>query len=132
MSKAFKAIEPCETLSGRTVNYYHRILSSILSSAEQWEAIESNPCRKIKAPKIRRTPPRYLDEEQAVELVRLVEKEDPKFRMITLLLLLTGMRREEAMGLEWKDPWPSFHSMERPADESPDLHPYKDKPKDFT
>ena len=103
MSKAFKAIEPSETLSGRTVNYYHRILSSILSSAEQWEAIESNPCRKIKAPKIQRTPPRYLDEEQAVELVRLVEKEDPKFRMITLLLLLTGMRREEAMGLEWKD-----------------------------
>lgn len=103
MSKAFKAIEPGETLSGRTVNYYHRILSSILSAAEQWEAIESNPCRKIKAPKIRRTPPRYLDEEQAVELVRLVEKEDPKFRMITLLLLLTGMRREEAMGLEWKD-----------------------------
>ena len=97
MSRAFTAVEQSETLSGRTINYYHRILSSILSTAEQWEAIESNPCSKIKAPKIKRMPPRYLDEEQAVKLIQLVENEEPKFRMITLLLLLTGMRREEAM-----------------------------------
>ena len=32
-----------------------------------------------------------------------VENENPKYRMMTILLLLTGMRKGEALGLEWKD-----------------------------
>ena len=35
-------------------------------------------------------------------------------------------------GSRMERPRPSFHPVERPADEFPDLHPYKDKPKDLT
>lgn len=39
------------TLSGNTVLYYHRVLSSILQDAVEWQIIPSNPCSRVKPPK---------------------------------------------------------------------------------
>lgn len=103
VSDLFGTTGETKKLSNNTIQYYHRLISVILSTAEEWEAISSNPCRKVKPPKVTRSAPKYLDEEGARLLLDAVENEDPKYKMITILLLLTGMRRGEAMGLEWKD-----------------------------
>ena len=103
ISDLFEPIGDNKKLSNNSIQYHHRLISVILSTAEEWECISSNPCRKVKPPKVVRSAPKYLDEEGAKQLLDAVENEDPKYKMITILLLLTGMRRGEAMGLEWKD-----------------------------
>lgn len=103
LDKLFESVSEGKKLSGGTIQYYHRLISVILSTAEEWEAISSNPCRKVKPPKTAPSAPRYLNEEEARRLLEAVEKENPKYRMMTIILLLTGMRRGEALGLEWKD-----------------------------
>lgn len=103
LNKVFSPIDGKATLSNRTIQYHHRVISSILSTAVEWEAIRANPCQRVKPPKVTPPAPRYLDETEAIALLEAVSREDPKYRMITTVLLLTGMRRGEAMGLEWKD-----------------------------
>ncbi|MEG2638952.1 MAG: tyrosine-type recombinase/integrase [Clostridiales bacterium] len=103
MNKLFELNEGKATLSGQTIQHHHRLISTILSTAVEWEAISSNPCQRVKPPKVAPSAPRYLDEVEAVQLLAAISHEEPKYRMITTLLLLTGMRRGEAMGLEWKD-----------------------------
>lgn len=90
-------------LSSKTILHYHRLISSILSMAVQWQVIFSNPCDRVKPPKAEKKEPRYLDEKQAVQLLKFLEQAEPQYRTIIKLLLYTGLRRGELCGLEWKD-----------------------------
>lgn len=90
-------------LSASTVKHYHTFLSSVFERAVKWGIILYNPCRRIDPPKAERKPPKYLNEEEAACMLALLQKEDEPFRTLFTLLLFTGMRRGEAMGLEWKD-----------------------------
>lgn len=97
---------PCDInkrLSGETILHYHRFLSSMLSTAVEWQLILSNPCDRVKAPKAERKEANYLDEYQAKELIKCLEKEPLRYRTIIMLLLYSGMRRGELCGLEWND-----------------------------
>lgn len=90
-------------LSGKTALHYHRLMSSILETAVQWQLIPSNPCKRVKAPRAERKEARYLDEKQSAEMIALLDKEPIQYRTIILLLINTGLRRGELCGLEWKD-----------------------------
>ena len=97
---------PCDTgkrLSGETILHYHRFLSSMLSTAVEWQLIPSNPCDRVKAPKTERKESSYLDETQAAELIKCLDNEPLRYRAIIMLLLYSGMRRGELCGLTWDD-----------------------------
>lgn len=100
-----EVFEPVDkgALSGKTALHYHRLLSSMLETAVQWQLIPSNPCKRVKAPRAERKEARYLDEKQAAEMIALLDKEPIQYRTIILLLINTGLRRGELCGLEWKD-----------------------------
>lgn len=88
-------------LSNRTVKHHHIFISSVLSTAVQWQIISFNPCDRIKPPKVGRTKPKYLDDVQSVKLFEALDSQDVQHRTMIQLLLLLGLRREELLGLKW-------------------------------
>ncbi|MDD4169585.1 MAG: tyrosine-type recombinase/integrase [Desulfotomaculaceae bacterium] len=90
-------------LSDSTILYHHRILSSILKDAVQWQVIVSNPCERVKPPKVTKKQAVCYDEEQAAAMLTALEEEELKYRALINLALFTGLRRGELMGLTWAD-----------------------------
>lgn len=90
-------------LAPMTVRHYHQFLSSVLSTAVYWQIIPSNPCQRVKPPKAENKEAKYLDEKDFSRLLVALEGEPIQYKTLIYLLLYTGMRRGEAMGLEWKD-----------------------------
>lgn len=99
----FEITEEEKPLSNSTIQYYHHVISSILSTAVQWQIILSNPCDRIKPPKAERKEAEYFDEIEALRLVECLETEPILYRALFTLILHTGMRRGEALGLTWND-----------------------------
>jgi site-specific recombinase XerC len=77
-------------LSERTVLHHHRLISTILQSAVQWQVTNSNPARKVKPPKVAKKQGSYYDEEQTATLLAVSGKESIKHKYWCILLLLQG------------------------------------------
>jgi len=95
-----------EPLSDKTILHHHRLISSILTQATREQIIPRNIAARefMEAPKAKHNTPKYLDDVQAQELVRLLNDEaDIRVKTALLLLIYSGMRRGELCGLEWSD-----------------------------
>ncbi|MGE4213815.1 MAG: tyrosine recombinase XerC [Anaerotignaceae bacterium] len=105
--KLENVFEQCESeklrLSDKTIQHYHRLISSILQTAVQWQVIFSNPCDRVKPPKVERKESRYLEDTEVKELLTALECEPILYKAIITLITYTGMRRGEICGLKWKD-----------------------------
>ncbi len=91
------------TLMSSTIRTYHIAISSILSTAVQWQVIVSNPCERLKPPKIDTKEKKYLDEKQALYMLDCLANEPLQYQALFTLLIYTGMRRGEVLGLKWSD-----------------------------
>lgn len=103
MASTFEAINQDKGLSANTVQHYHALISAIMSTAVQWQVIASNPCTRVRPPKLEKKDARYLNEVQAAHLLELLETENMQYKTMIKLLLYTGFRRGELCGLEWDD-----------------------------
>ena len=92
-----------KTLSNKTILHYHRLLSSMLHTAVEWQIIPANPAERVQPPKVQRQEAVYLDDRQAVHLLELLEGQPLPYKTAVETLLFTGMRRGELLGLEWRD-----------------------------
>jgi integrase len=114
-------------LSDKTILEHHRLISTIMTQAEKEGLIISNPAPKATPPKVTKRDVNYfniddverirdcldLEVEKDEEKYRLLREKYPhraddytnppaiKWRMATHLLLLSGCRRGEIMGLKW-------------------------------
>ena len=83
--------------------HHHRLLSSALTDAVMWGHILNNPCNRVRPPRVKKTEPRFLDEVEAKRLFELLEEERIDFKTAIRVLVLTGCRRGELLGLHWSD-----------------------------
>jgi len=88
-------------LSPRTVLYTHSILFRALKRAIRWRIIVINPADDLDLPKQVRREMKALTPEQAQ--IFLSGCKADKFGLMFELALITGMRPEEYMGLQWSD-----------------------------
>ncbi|NMA63656.1 MAG: site-specific integrase [Syntrophomonadaceae bacterium] len=80
----------------------YKVLSSIYKCAVEWQVVQHNPCENIKPPKIPKRELNCLDEEQTHTLLVALENEPMQYRTMVTMAALTGLRRGELLGLEWK------------------------------
>jgi integrase len=90
-------------LSGRARNNIHRILSSMLTNAVYWQLIPENPIKRVRPPKQEKHVARFYTEQETVKMLSCLENEEMKYKVAVHIAILTGMRRGEILGLEWRD-----------------------------
>ena len=101
---AKQSADPGRPLSGRTLAAYYDLLDTMLDHAVAWEILWRNPMLSVDRPTFRRQRARYLDDEQAVELLRaLSQEENMSYRCGVLLAVSCGLRLGEVDGLTWAD-----------------------------
>ncbi|MCL2387851.1 MAG: site-specific integrase [Defluviitaleaceae bacterium] len=90
-------------LSGKTILHHHRLISVILGDAYKQEYILRDISTLVTPPKATQKEVSYLDEQDAQKLCNALLNVPPKWKTALLLLLYTGIRRGELVGLEWSD-----------------------------
>ena len=88
-------------LSARTIQLIHRICHAALEQAVREDLIIKNVARVVSLPKRQRKEIRPMTEEQ-VKIFLQANKDEPMFAAF-FLLVSTGMRRGEVLGLRWSD-----------------------------
>ena len=103
LKTVFKLKGEPQPLSSNTINHYHRLISSILTSAVQWQVIFSNPAERVKSPRIEKKEAAHYDEDLTERMLILLENEPIKYRLMVSLTVFAGVRRGELCGIEWPD-----------------------------
>ena len=90
-----------KTYAPKTQLHYFRCLSTILTTAYKLDMIKENPVSKVSAPKVPKKQPQFLNVEQTRNILKLLKKEQLKYQVAINILLFTGIRRGELIGLTW-------------------------------
>lgn len=100
----FDQVGEAKPLSDNTVRHYLRCVSSVLSVAVEWQLIESNPCSRVRPPKVSQTAIKYLEIDEAQRIIDAAMKiDDIRIQTAVLVFLYTGIRKGELTGLQWSD-----------------------------
>jgi integrase len=89
------------TLSARTIRYTHSVLHGALDQAVKWRMLARNPAKLVNLPRLDRREMRSLTAEEAGSLLDASAK--TPLHALWVLLLSTGIRPGEALGLKWSD-----------------------------
>lgn len=90
-------------LSATTVKRYHRWVSIVCQQAVKEGLIPFNPASRAEPPKVEKKEPNYLQPETIQAVFEALKSEPIKWQMIVEMLLATGCRRGELLGLKWKN-----------------------------
>jgi integrase len=89
--------------SPASVNCYIRTLRSIFAQAQRWGYLDSNPFNGTKQLTTDQVEPRILSVAECQTLIGKIRELRPALMPLVEFLLLTGVRRSEALGLEKGD-----------------------------
>ena len=88
-------------LSPRSARHAYSILFRALKQAVKWRLLVSNPAEAVDLPKQVRKEMKSLTPEQAQKFLEACDK--AKFGLVFELALISGMRPEEYLALQWQD-----------------------------
>lgn len=93
-----------EGLSEKTQKHYLTFISDVMRYAKKCGLIENNPCKDITFVKTAKKEKVIYSLEEAKQLLTAIEQKAPAdYKLFYHLLAYCGMRRGEALGLEYKD-----------------------------
>lgn len=102
VDEVFKVEKNMEPLADKTILEHHRLISTILAQAEKEMLVPYNAASKATPPRTTKKDPNYFQPETISAILEALEFEPLKWRLITHLLIVTGCRRGEIMGLKWE------------------------------
>lgn len=118
-------------LSNKTILEHHRLVSTVLEQARKENLIPYNIASCATLPKVEKKDVNYFQPSQIEEIRNALEKEPLKWKVLVHLLLVTGVRRGELLGLKWDKVY--FESNKiyicNSILYSPDVGIYEDTPK---
>ena len=92
-------------LSDRSVEMHYSVIHKILNRAVKWEILDKNRCSNVEVPHPKYRKIKVFDEPEMAKFLNLVDQLPDryfKYRVITHLAFSLGLRREEIVGLTWK------------------------------
>lgn len=92
-----RAKEVCKSTVNRELN----TILAAFNRAFEWNYLSENPFKAVKKFKEAKKPPRFFSHQEIDKILRTIIQ--PRLRSIVLVLLHTGMRRDELAHLEWSD-----------------------------
>ena len=102
VAEVFKVVKNTDPLSDKTVLEHHRLISTILTQAEKEMLVPYNAAAKATPPKVEKHDPNYFQPEDITAILKALDTEPLKWQLITHLMIVTGCRRGEIMGLKWE------------------------------
>ena len=102
VAEVFRIERNADPLSEKTVLEHHRLISTILTQAEKEMLVPYNAAAKATPPKVEKHDPNYFQPEDIAAILKALETEPLKWQLITHLMIVTGCRRGEIMGLQWQ------------------------------
>ena len=102
VADVFKVQRNTAPLSDKTVIEHHRLISTILTQAEKEMLVPYNAAAKATPPKAAKHDPNYFQPEDIAAILKALDTEPLKWQLITHLMIVTGCRRGEIMGLQWE------------------------------
>lgn len=89
-----------------SIKHHFNTLRNVMEYACRFHYIPADPCRELnqkEKPQLDKRKVDYLSPEDAVRFMRCLESEPLYWRAFFNLLITTGLRRGEALGLQWAD-----------------------------
>ena len=102
LEDVFTVEKNTDPLSDKTILEHHRLISLVLKTAKRKKIVPNNVAEDADAPKIGKKDPNYFQPATVADILGSLESEPLKWRLITHLLIVTGCRRGEIMGLKWE------------------------------
>ena len=93
----------CTPMSASSIRQVHWIISAALAATVRWEWIRTNPTDTAKKPKQRAPQPEPPSAAEATRIIAAAWEQDDDWGTLIWLVMVTGMRRGEALALRWSD-----------------------------
>ena len=90
-------------LSNKTILRYHRFISIVLTQAVKEGLIPFNPASRAEPPKVEKKEPNYIQSSTIPLIFDALKTEPLKWQVLVQLLLVSGCRRGEVLGLKWEN-----------------------------
>lgn len=101
LEDAFEVKGDDRPLSAKTIIEHHRLISTVLDQAEKEGLVPFNVAHKATLPRVQQKEVNYFQPEQIAAIRDALETEPIKWRALVHMLLITGARRGEILGLKW-------------------------------
>lgn len=88
-------------LSNKTILEHHRLIHSVLDQAMKEGLIPYNPADRVELPKVEKKEANHFQLDEIQAIVSALEEEPIKWRTLVHMLMVTGARRGEILGLVW-------------------------------
>jgi len=103
IGKAFQVANRSEKLSNTTISHHHKLISSILTTAVQWQIISNSPTQRIKPPEAKKQKTQSYDDEQVLKMFAALEQAPINYRTMIYLVIYSGIRLSELAGVKWEN-----------------------------